>query len=56
MNQDELDLMHKLTAKFLPKIDDDLMKSLLLAMLLMSDRDSGEEFKSMIKQKLIEKL
>lgn len=56
MNQDEQDFVRKFVAKLLTKIDDDMMKNILLAMILMADPENGQEFKSLIKQKLIEKL
>lgn len=52
MDIDQVDLMHRIMLAFGPKINinQDLVKNLLIAVAIFSDRETGEELKRLIRQ------
>lgn len=45
MNEIHLDTLHQLSMKILPRLDDELMRRLLLVLILLSDPEKGAELK-----------
>ena len=49
---EQVDLMHKIMLAFGPKINinQEILKNLLIAVAIFSDRDTGDEIKRLIRQ------
>lgn len=48
MDIDKLDLLHKILLVYGPKVDREIFKKFLMAVTLLSDRETGDELKRIL--------
>lgn len=50
MKREDLELMHQVFTKYLPTMDNNLIRSILIALYLMADQEKGEEIKHLVEK------